>query len=51
MQCLTYPSYSIHRKCCDFIENTAGKTLADGLEEEKVGAFSLGCAYKEKRKV
>lgn len=26
-----------------------GKTLADGLGKEKVGAFSLGCAYREEK--
>lgn len=37
------------RKCCNFVENTVGKTLADGLGKEKVGAFSLGCAYREEK--
>lgn len=51
MQCLTHNSYSINRKCCNFIENTVDKSLADGLGKEKVGPFSLGCAYTEKRKL
>lgn len=50
MQCLTHNGYSINRKCCNFIGNTVGKTLANGLGREKArGIFSGLCIHREEK--